>query len=457
MKNEKNFYDIINAKFNSREIPFDEENWKEMKAMINASRSSDRRTLWLVASLSLLLIAGGAFSIYNCNTVIVKSNAGISVTNSPKATKVTNNEQATNTIPAETTNTKVASNNNQPTIVYNTIAHTNQPVSNRVRQRQLASNNTSSHQKKTNPNGGNINKQSNPAIASNNTVSSDNKEQGNNTIKVATNNVAAVATKTETQSPAQTEQKTAATPNSLTSKAVASSAKATSHIADTATTGDTHPQRFSDEPRVFGGKTNLFSVELGTEYSLGWQTGTTIQAKGYNVIAGIGYSHYIGAKWFLKTGLQFSTFGNMSPFTYNYQHSVGKAIYDSVITTKRLYFLRIPVQAEYSFGRQKKSSVGFGGSVWFLLGSSGFATTYEQVDNNPPINVVQYNQNAELKGYSEVNASAHILYRYILSHKFSMYGIIYYEITNMKNNSFFGENIVHRTRGFQLTLSYNLN
>lgn len=456
MKNEKNFYEILNDKFNERQIPFDEENWKAMRLMIDESRASNRRAIWLIASLALLLCAGGTFALYQWSNG--KSNAIYTTTpaNSSVQTANGNNKQAPTSL--ATANTKLINDNNSHSSASSDEpSNQTQSLANGINPGHTIANASSFHSKRSRNGSFTANPVSNNITPGNNVVSTN---KGTNASIAQennhSNNVTASATKAGNPSSVPASPKALPVSSTPAVKTAALVSKTTVHKTDSAATGDL-PPRFSDEPRVYGGKTNLFSVEAGSEYAFGWQIGSVVQGKGFNILAGVGYSHYMGSKIFLKTSVQFSTFGNMSPITYNYQHNIGNVIYDSVITTQRLYFLRIPVQLEYSIGRKKNASIGAGGAVWFLLGNSGYATTYQQTDYNPPTNIIKYSQNAPLNGYSKVNASAHILYKYTFNHHFSMYGIFYLELTNMKDNAFFGENIIQRTRGVQFTVSYNLN
>jgi hypothetical protein len=493
MKNEKNFYDILNSKFANREVPFDAENWNAMRTMIDSSRAAKKRVLWLVASLSLLLCAGGAFALYKWNNEGIKQNttiAGVTTVNNTPASNANNTNNitpaTTNAIQTQTANAnspnvantsttgkavakstetssgKMSSSNkgnsnkgnfNVAGSSQNSQAISNSQTTNNGVSAAVAATNNATPKRRVNHGKFYANSGSSQSMNTNNSVTSSsvdkNTDNQNSISNTGSNN-------STTNFGSVANPSVPATASNSTAKTIAVSTKITGDKADTAGTTKADPlaQRMSDEPYIFRGKKNIFSIEVGTEYSGGWQIGSITQGQGFNPIIGVGYERYINHNWFIKTGLQFSTFGNMKTLTYNYQHSVGNEIYDSVITTKRLYFLRIPVQAEYFIGHN--SSLGLGGSVWFLLGNSGYATTYQQLDNNPPSNVMQYSQNAPLNGYSSVNASAYALYRYTFSRKFSMYGIYYFEVTNMKNESFFGNDIIERTHGFQIVASYSL-
>lgn len=466
MTNEKNFYDILSSKFNGRETPYDEANWKSMRAMIDASRAAKRRVLWIAASVVGILLCAGGVGLYEWNSGSSKShtvspvvinnanngNASQSVINSSKQVITSNTSVAPVANKTVNANTQSGEMNKEP------ADNSKQSITNNSPSLTMLNHYINNKAAKTHKH---IAKSGSSMIASNDNSSSNNNEEQNNSVAQVANQGNAITNTTNTASVNQgaTAQKTVPVVKSAaTSKATASVANKTAvHKTDSAIAGDNLPPRFSKEPRIFNGKTNIFSIDAGAEYSGGWQIGSVIQGQGFNPVVGVGYEHYLGSTWFLKAGLQFSTFGHMSPLTYNYQHSVGNVIYDSVITTQRLYFLRMPIQAEYFIGRKKQMILGAGGSVWFLLGNSGFATTDQQIDNNPPVNVVKYPGNAPMSGYSKIDVSAHALFGYALSHKFTIYGILYFELTNMKDNAVFGDNIIQRTRGLQLSASYNLN
>jgi hypothetical protein len=230
-------------------------------------------------------------------------------------------------------------------------------------------------------------------------------------------------------------------------------------IDSSALLNDNLPSRYSDEPFIMQGKKNIFSVEAGVSWTGGWDYGLTTQGHGFNPLVGIGFMHYIKSKLFLKTGLQFSDFGNMNSVPYIIQRKEGNLVNDSVLTTKRLYYLTIPLQLEYYLGKNtiggNKNTIGGGGSVSYLLGSSGTVTTYQVYDNNPPVNLTQYSHFSTLKGYATFSSSVYGFYKRTLNHKLAIYGIVYYGLTDLKNNSFFGTNLFERDKGLKILLSYN--
>jgi hypothetical protein len=432
MKENNNMNEIIRSKFEGQQHPFEEENWNAMRTIIDQSRKRKQRLLWLVASsVALLFIAGASWGVYawNHESNTVKNRAAVNTLSAPISAKtpqsgstVSTHNSATGPGTASIVSPLSNTSNAAVKIPYEQKnRQENHPDKNRI------SGKTASY-----------GKQGNHFLEK---LEADRQvATGEDNISMGTSE----APRAKVSEPA----------NSMAPSATKAPAPPVAKIVTKAPdTVPSQPQRFSDEPRVFMGKTHIISLEAGTEYAGGWQLGSVVQGKGFNFIGGIGYTHYLGHKLFLKTGMLFASFGHMSSYQFNYQHSVGNTVYDSVITTKTLYYARIPLQLEYYIGH--KWSLGIGASAWIFLGSSGTATTYQQTDNLPATHIVNYNQNIQLNGYSEVNASAHLLARYTFNEHISAYGIIYYKFTNTIKQYFFQIPTIESTQGFSIIASYN--
>jgi Outer membrane protein beta-barrel domain len=452
MTNEKNFYDILRSKFNSSELPFEEENWKSMKKMIDDSRAAKNRAIWYVASLGLLLFSGGAFGIYEWNSITGKSDTATShnlpLTKSSAnltkaATTVSNSAISANSASPASEHNIHASNLNNNTIPADQVA----PNQNRVAPLHDKGFTSRKHHLKS----------VSQRIVDNNSISSNDLQ---NTSEGSTNSVNTILNEDKSLDPISTSAQITATTGSTIQKTASSPANTINKITDSATLNESLPSRYSDEPFILQGKKNLFSVEAGFLWTGGWDYGSNTQGHGFNYVAGIGFLHYLKSKIFIKTGLQFSDFGNMSSAPYTSQRQSGNVVNDSVVTTKRLYYLTIPVQVEYYVGKNtiggNKNTVGGGFSVSYLIGSSGSVTTYQQFDNYPPVNIQEYSHSATLKGYATWNTSIDLFYKRTFNRKFSMYVIGYYGLTDIKNNSFFATNLFERDKGLKILVSYNL-
>ncbi len=447
-----NFNDILRSKFSEKEHPFDERNWKAMRTMIDESRAKKKRTLFILGSLALLLCAIGTAGILEWKSTIgnanVVSNSVKSNTASPSAatnsaTAATTTRQTINSTPSISTNNLLSNSSNNSVASANKTQAT-KAVSVAANSQPLKNAGNKKHKTKS----------------GNSAIGASDKEIAdlNKTIADVENNTAeknVISVKESSEAPlTQAKLPVNSTPPVTPKVPAPPVAKVNTKAPDTASS---LPQRFSDEPRIYNGKKQMISIDAGTYYSGGWSPSINItQGSGFNYVVGVGYTRYLSKKWFLKTGIQFSDFGHMGSYTYNYQHSSVQnpnLINDSAITTKRLYYLSIPVQFEKFVGH--KSSLGLGGSVSFLLSSTASATTYQQLDNNPPANYQNYSQNIHLNGYNTLTASAYGLYRYTFNRHFSTYLMIYF-MTPVDNKSFFGENLYFYNTGAKLLVSYTL-
>ncbi|MGP8215912.1 MAG: hypothetical protein ACLQQ4_10145 [Bacteroidia bacterium] len=198
------------------------------------------------------------------------------------------------------------------------------------------------------------------------------------------------------------------------------------------------------------------SVELGAGYSLGWKYGDTSQANSIYPVIGIGYSRALSDKLLVKTGLQFSTLGNIGTTQFVIKHVNYDFEYnakDTAVTTKTLYYLTIPLQLEYKIGQ--KNAVGAGGTLSYMFNSSGTVNVYS-VEGNTVTPINSYSQNMYIKGYNQWNASAYVLYKRNITEKLSVYLIPYLGLMNIKSNSFFMENSSSKDSGVKILLSYTI-
>ncbi len=453
MSNDNNFNDIIKSKFSpehSGEHSFDEANWKSMRTMIDASRAKKKRTLFLLGSLALLLCAIGTAGIYEWKSGEAKSTNG-SKTTTANTVSPTINTSTNSTTRAINPSPAISSNNSTANVTNGAPVATNQSPAN-VNVAVAAVNNSSSQ--KADKNKKHRTKAANQTIAGNNAqIAADQKKFADIERDTKVENV--ISMKESSDAPlTQAQLPINSTPPIVPKTPPPPVAKANTKAPDTATG---LPQRFSDEPRIYNGKKQMISIDAGVSYNGGWSpSANIIQGAGFNYVVGVGYAHYLKSKIFIKTGIQFSDLGHLSSYSYNYQSSSAQnpnLINDSVITTKRLYYLSIPIQFEKFIGH--KSSLGLGGSVSYLLTSTASSTTYQQLDNNPPVNYQSYSQNIHLNGYNTFTASAYILYRYTFTRHFSAY-VMGYFLTPVENKTFFGENLYLYSKGIKFLLSYTL-
>lgn len=225
----------------------------------------------------------------------------------------------------------------------------------------------------------------------------------------------------------------------------------TSKKPDSTIVKTTQPEIPVKEPRA-----NMLFAEAGTAYALGWNNNGT-EGQGFTPIAGFGFSHNFNSSWSAQTGFQGTSVGYLNSSTHTITHTnngFGYYATDSIIATKQLYYLTIPLQLNYHLN--PKNSIGLGTTVSWLLSGSGKITTYDQSDDYGMTGKKEVSQTGYVKGFNPWNVAIILVYRRKLSNRFLASVIPYYGLTDIKNNSFFSTQKTERDMGVKVLISYNL-
>jgi hypothetical protein len=201
---------------------------------------------------------------------------------------------------------------------------------------------------------------------------------------------------------------------------------------------------------------NGFYIDAGAGFSLGWAYGSTVQGRSVNPYLGLTYKNALGDKWAFKAGVGLSALGDMSSTSFIIKHETYDFEYNSLdtsLTTKWLIYVTVPLQVEFKIG--EKNSLGIGGSLSYLLNGWGEVDTYK-VTGSTISNEKKYNQFMYVQGYNQWNTSLFLLYRRSLSNRLSVYVEPYFGLSDIKNNSFFGQNTFERDLGIKLLFSYHI-
>ena len=201
---------------------------------------------------------------------------------------------------------------------------------------------------------------------------------------------------------------------------------------------------------------NIFSMEVGASYMTGWNYGNTTEGKGFDPIAGLGFTHVLNSKWSVHTAAYYNSIGHLSSSSYTSSHTkydFGYNTTDTSITTKWLHYITVPLQLKYNLN--EKNYIGAGGSVSYLITSSGTMTTYNQ-NAFAITNKKEVVQNGYSKGFNTMNASVMVMYGRKLSKRFSANLIVYYGLMDLKDNLFFSQQKFERDMGARIMLSYNI-
>jgi hypothetical protein len=464
MSTGEKFDDILRSKF-GQEQPLDEDNWQNARKLIDTMRKEKRRRVIAIVCFVGLLCSFGAYEAISLHN----NKADVAIT--PVTVKQPMPDNKTITPAGSNTNT-ATENKDVKELADKTIKPMQSnpvkelPADNKVANDGNTSIGTSDNKIKTA-----LQKQplqSTPLVINSKTIKNNEpphigdkavtennkyKQEPENSVPVNSSNTPSLTIIT---TPGQNGQKSDKYGNafelSLLDELYLPLADDKNKVTDSIATIAQYRQPIFSKPMS---KSHI-SVELGGGYSLGWKYGDTAQGNGIYPVIGIGYMKALNEKWSVKTGLQFSTLGNMGSTQFVIKHINYDFVYnakDTALTTQRLYYITLPLQVEYKLGN--KNAVGVGGALSYLVSSYGKVSVYD-VSANSVTQITSYSQNMDIKGFNRWNASMFLLYKRNISDKLSVYLISYFGLVDLKSNSFFNENTFERDSGLKLLLSYKI-
>jgi len=512
MNKQQDFYEILRSKLVDRDIPAEEQDWRDMRQMIDDSRKRKRRLLWgsLVATLLLLCLSG--YLYLNKDTVSKKDNAlavnqempgiqnkvvssnslakpDIAVNKTPEnatANRQTINSMTVNTVSAHSANTatnkvkvsianpntnyipkrqKAASANNvsekseaSETIV---VAGTSKTTGVKIQENKVVQPNAA---KQTTSNEVIVNTSS--SLAKANSPENNRVEAGQKQNEVS--NSGNSSTQKQEQSKSQLTP-VVAKKDSISALMVSSNNASNVTEAKKADSDQIKVDNPSVSPVAISQTQSLpplvekpensqgFSIEAGAAYGIGWKDAGIKQGSGIDPYIGVGYQKMFGFKWSVKTGVGVDAIDNIGTIPFVLKHNTydfGLNTNDTTLTTKWLIYATLPLQVEYKVN--DKNAIGLGGTLSYLLNGWGSVdVTSAKGDNNTTSNKT-YKQFMYVEGYNRWNASVFLLYRRTLFGRLSVYVMPYFGLADIKSNSFFGQNAFERNSGIKLLLSYHI-
>ncbi len=200
----------------------------------------------------------------------------------------------------------------------------------------------------------------------------------------------------------------------------------------------------------------LLTLEVGTSYLFGWKNPNGSDAKGFNPLVGLSYYTYLRPKISILIGAQYSSIGKLSYSSVTSKitsFGMGEESRVTVITPQRLHYLIVPIKFNYHV--TAKNTIGMGCNIAYLLTVDAKIESYEQGLNYPR----NYNV-GKTRGYSQgfktFDTQLSVYYRRMIYKNLSLNTEGFFGLTDIKENKFFGLNGFERSKGFKLTLVYNL-
>lgn len=194
--------------------------------------------------------------------------------------------------------------------------------------------------------------------------------------------------------------------------------------------------------------------EAGAAWSYGWQGAAKRDARGFSPVFGINYMNRLSNHYALSFGLQYlqvtklsnsSKTSSVSSYVYGEESTV------TVITPTTLHYLVLPLRFHYYVNR--RNSFGGGVNLAYLLNVGATVTSYDESaglkGNYKTVKQGGYNE-----GFSWFDAQLALFYRRRIGRSLALQAEIFFGLTDVKQNEFFGLNQKERNSGAKLSLVY---
>jgi hypothetical protein len=514
MSKQENFYEILQSKFNERDIPVDNKDWQDMKQMLSDARKRKRNFTWVISSLSLVLLCGAGYELYSYLNPPKALIASSTVTRSKDAV-TTNVPLPVHSAPTEpekkitpVTEPKIEKPIvAQPTVTNAPLSTKNQPI---VKAKQPTVQGKVGNMPVVANSIPNIIKpitQNTPLPVSKPVVTQPLNEPAPAVAPVPTNKAEVVVKNSPAPEAAQTTPTTASQPTTKKADAITPtnppavpSANATPPKPNNATiaasrTDSSKPMvvkvksdtankiAMSDNKQPVPAKAdssnqkkmdssiattqqtsslpsldtmkkqraNILSIVLGGGYGLGWKHGDTAQGNGLFPIIGIDYTRVFSKKWALTTGVHVSALSGMSSAPITIKHTVYDFGYNNSDTTVTTKSLvYATIPLQVEYKFGQKNAIGIGGILSYLITGIGTVQVSNYSYSNPAGTSSEKNQLITLNRYNSWNASVYLLYKRDITTKLSVSVMPYLGLMNIESG------ITGKDSGIKLLVSYKI-
>lgn len=202
---------------------------------------------------------------------------------------------------------------------------------------------------------------------------------------------------------------------------------------------------------------NVFWVEAGGDYLLGWKSNGTRDANGFNLIGGLNFTHLFTNKIGISVGAQYNSISNINTAVYTAQrtsYDFGVVRDVTTVSTQKLHYITAPVK--FHFAINNNNSIGAGVNVAYLINSKSTVETYTQRLNTKSNTKVETSP-GYYNGFASPDVQLSLFYKRRLYKNFGVNTEFIYGLSDVKNDAFFGSaEAKQKNIGFKLTLTYDL-
>jgi len=437
MESENNFKDLLNSTLSQKEFSFEQEDWLSARAYIDKKRNSKKRGL---IYLSLILLIGGCLSSY---FLMPSNTSGLQLSENKSSTiKLKNFSQNNlnyNLNPKQITKSYLATNTSKPK------SSSNPSSSLKKREHKFIASNKKSETKIKST----IYRNSNKVIQKNSLVrlttsATKNNQTFQNTIDTISQEKVLAETLTPTSNYINDLPENLDILNTAFNPQINLGVDSANNLLSQTSTPKTKILK------------NIFSIEAGSNYLIGWNNGNNKEAKGFNPIVGVNYYSNIIKKFGFIVGLQYSTINHLNNSVYTTKvtrFKFGEESDVTIFSAVKLYYITVPLKLDYTINAN--NSFGLGYNVAYLLDVKSKITTYTEGLNRQSEQQVSTSMGYS-SGFNKFDGQIGVYYKKHIYKNLFINSEFFIGTRDIKNNSIFNSQVFERSLGFKVTLHYNL-
>lgn len=194
--------------------------------------------------------------------------------------------------------------------------------------------------------------------------------------------------------------------------------------------------------------------EAGAAWHYGWKGPVNKDARGFSPVAGINYMNRISNRSSISFGVQYLQVRNLSNSSKTSRVSsyiYGEQTKVTTITPSTLHYLVAPLRFHYYLN--KENCFGGGVNLAYLLNVDAKVTSYDEKpgfkENHETARLSGYTQ-----GFSWFDSQLALFYRRRISSSLALQAEIFIGLTDVKQDSFFNFKNKERNSGAKLSLIY---
>ncbi|MDP1803240.1 MAG: hypothetical protein Q8L81_17895 [Bacteroidota bacterium] len=449
MNSEKDFKDALKGKLNEKQFQFDEANWEQASAMLDATREEKKKRplfYFILSGILLFLSVIGFYILKPTESIsekeIVSKNAEIK-TKETQNSKQEAKKQETDLLLTENTSIAKTKNKTENTATEKVerIFTDNEKIVKTTEINSKSVNRGSKTRKKKD-----ITPKNDAGVSVTTTTDKDETPITKNIQE----EIKATPVKVEetTANPAEVKPEIVVPTLELTNNNT-DSVKTIAAIAQTPKE-DSLPKPFIKEPIHF------ISFETGTNYLFGWNNPGKKDANGFNPVVGLNYSNALTKKVTISFGIHYTMVRNLSYSSHTVtttRYNFGEESDVMIFTPTTMHYLVAPIRASYAI--DTKNVFGIGCNVGYLFNLNSNVELYSQKANQKG-NATVLKTSGYTQGFKSIDTQLSLFYRRNLTKDLWLHTEFMYGIADIKDNAFFNSNVKEKNVGLKLTLLYNL-